>query len=66
MKIIKEAFQIRIIGKCLNKEDILQLFNFGFSKENVIKKYKRDNKLKIEEARKVVESTLLEDIKERR
>ncbi len=38
MQIVKEAFQVKIIGKCLNKEDILQLFSFGFSKENVVKK----------------------------
>lgn len=66
MQIVKEDFQVKIVGKCLNKIDILQLFNFGFSKENVIKKYKRDNKLKIEEARRVVENTLLENLKERR
>lgn len=65
MQIVNEGFQVKIVGKCLNKVDILQLFNFGFSKENVIKKYKRDNKLEIEEARRVVESTLLEDMKER-
>lgn len=66
MQIVKEDFQVKIVGKCLNKIDILQLFNFGFSKENVIKKYKRDNKLKIEEARRVVENTILENLKERR
>lgn len=66
MQIVKEDFQVKIVGKCLNKVDILQLFNFGFSKENAIKKYKRDNKLKIEEARRVVENTLLENLKERR
>lgn len=65
MQIVNEGFQIKIVGKCLNKADILQLFNFGFSKDNAIKKYKRDNKLKIEEARKVVENTLLEALKER-
>ena len=65
MQIVKEAFQVKIIGKCLNKEDILKLFSFGFSKENVVKKYKRDNKLKIEEARRIVENTLLENIQER-
>ena len=65
MQIIKETFQVKIIGKCLNEKDILQLFSFGFSKENVVKKYNRDNKLKIEDARRVVENILLKNIRDR-
>ena len=30
MQIIKEQFQTKIVGKCLEKEDILQLWKFGF------------------------------------
>ena len=65
MEIVKEEFKVKIVGKCTNETDILQLFNFGFSKDNVIKKYKRDNKLKIDEARKIVENTLLKNLQER-
>lgn len=53
-------FLITIVGKCNYKQDILQLFDFGYSKEAVVKKYKKDNKLKINEARRIVEETLLE------
>lgn len=60
MQIVKDLFQVKIVGKCLNKEDIIQLFNFGFSKDNVIKQYKKDNKIKIDEARKIVEKVLYE------
>ena len=66
MQIVKEQFQVKIIGKCLTKQDILQLFYFGFSKENVVKKYKKDNKIKEIDARKIVENTLLEEIENRR
>lgn len=38
MQIVKEQFQTKMIGKCLTKEDVLQLWKFGFSKENIAKK----------------------------
>ena len=67
MKIIKENFRAIIAGKCLTEQDIFQLFNFGFSKENIVRKYKKDNSLSDEEARKIVENTLLKFVlKERR
>ncbi len=50
------------MGECLTKQDILQLFNFGFSKESIVKKYKKDNNLDNKEARKIVENALLENI----
>lgn len=62
MQIIKEQFQTVIVGKCLEKEDILQLWKFGFSKENIAKKYAEDNKIKIAEARKVVIKFLYEEV----
>lgn len=62
MQIIKEQFQTKIVGKCLEKEDILQLWKFGFSKENIAKKYARDNKLKIAEARRLVVRFLYEEV----
>lgn len=62
MQIIKEQFQTAIIGKCLEKEDILQLWKFGFSKENIAKKYARDNKIKIAEARRLVIKILYEEV----
>lgn len=66
MRIIKEPFAVKIDGKCQTNTDILQLFNFGFSRENVIKRYKKDNKITTEEAMKVVEQVLLENILKRR
>ena len=66
MKIIKENFRAIIAGKCLTEQDILQLFNFGFSKENIVKKYKKDNSLSDKEARKIVENTLLKFILQER
>ena len=61
MQIVKEQFQVKIMGKCLTKADIMKLFNFGFSKEGIVKKYKKDNKIKEMDARKIVEETLLEN-----
>ena len=66
MKIIKEPFAVKIDGKCHTNTDILQLFNFGFSRENVIKQYKRDNKVTTEEATRIVEQVLLENILQER
>lgn len=63
MRIIKENFQVKLIGKCLTKEDILQLLRFGYDKEKAVKRYKKDKKIKTEEARKLVEQVLLEEIK---
>ena len=62
MQIINRGFRIEIIGKCEKEIDVLQLFNFGMSKENVIKKYKKDNKIKIDEARSFVEHVLYRNI----
>lgn len=61
MQIVKEQFQVKITGKCLTKADIMKLFDFGFSKEGIVKKYKKDNKIKEVDARKIVEETLLEN-----
>lgn len=63
MQIIKKNFQIILVGKCSTKEDILLLLKFGYDKEKATKQYKKDNKLKIEEARRVVEQVLLEEIR---
>lgn len=62
MQIIKEQFQTKIVGKCTEKEDILQLWRFGFSKENIAKKYARDNKLKIADARPIIIKFLYEEV----
>lgn len=66
MRIVEENFRAIIVGKCSTKQDILQLFNFCFSKESVIKKYKKDNSLNHEGARKIVENTLLQNILQRK
>ena len=62
MQIIKEQFQTVIVGKCLEKEDILQLWKFGFSKESIAKQYAKDNKIRIAEARKVVIKFIYEEV----
>ncbi len=62
MQVVKEQFQTKITGKCLTKEDVLQLWKFGFSKENIAKKYARDNKIKINESRQAVVRILYEEV----
>lgn len=62
MEIKKETFQIKIFGKCKTKTDIMQLFNFGYSKENIVKKYAKDNKIKEIDARRRVEEILWEEL----
>ena len=63
MQIIKKAYQIKIIGKCVDEKDIMQLWNFGYSKEGIAKQYAKDNKIKIAEARNFVIKTLYNNIK---
>lgn len=62
MQIIKEQFQVKIIGKCIEKEDILQLWKFGFSIDNIVKKYAKDNNLKSNESRKIIENFLYKEV----
>lgn len=62
MQIIREQFQTKIVGKCLTEEDILQLWKFGFSKENIAKKYARDNKIKSDESKQTVMKILYEEV----
>lgn len=66
MKIKKEQFQIKIIGKCLTKEDILNLWKFGMNKISIVKKYEKDNKIRSKEALRIVEETLYEEVKHER
>lgn len=61
MQIIKEQFQIKITGKCTTENDMLQLFDFGYSIEDIVRKYKKDNKIKISEARKIVWEVLFKN-----
>lgn len=65
MQIIKKEFQTIIVGKCITPKDIIELFNFGFDKESISKKYKKDNKVGIKEARKFVENVLFQEVKRR-
>ena len=63
MEIKKEQFQIKIIGKCLTKEDIISLWKFGMSKNSIAKKIKKDNKIESKEALRIVEKTLYEEVR---
>jgi len=62
MQIIKEQFQTKIVGKCIEKEDILQLWKFGFSIESIAKKYAKDNNLKITDSKKIVIDFLYNEV----
>lgn len=62
MRIIKEPYQIRIEGKCTTPEDIIELFNFGMSITGISRIYKKDNDLKIKEAKEIVEKVLYRKI----
>lgn len=62
MRITKEPFQTRIEGKCTTPEDIIELFDFGVSIAGISRIYKKDNDLKIEEAKEVVEKVLYRKI----
>lgn len=62
MQIIKKQFQTKIVGKCTEKKDILQLWNFGFGIESIVKKYAKDNNLKIADSRKIVIDFLYKEV----
>lgn len=46
MKVTKNGFMVKIEGKCLNNQDILAMWNFGYSIKGIIKQYAKDNKTK--------------------
>lgn len=62
MEIVREKYQTKVSGKCIDREDILLLWNFGFSKEKIAKKLKRDNKTDTQTALKIVEQILYEEV----
>lgn len=64
MQIVKQNFQVKAVGRCLTKADVSQLLKIGYDKERAIKRYQKDSKIKIEEARKVVEQVLVEELAE--
>lgn len=58
MKVTKNGFMVKIEGKCLNNQDIITMWNFGYSIKGIVKQYAKDNKTKISEASKIVETVL--------
>lgn len=58
MTITKNGFTVKIHGKCETEQDILQLYKFGYSVKGIIKQYAKDNKIKNNEAQKIVIETL--------
>ncbi len=62
MEIVKEKYQTKVKGKCVDKKDILLLWNFGVNKERIAKKFKKDNKIDTQTAMKMIEKVLYEEI----
>lgn len=58
MKVTKNGFMVKIEGKCLNNQDIITMWNFGYLIKGIVKQYAKDNKTKISEASKIVETVL--------
>ena len=58
MNVVRNGFVIKIEGKCLTNQDILDMWNFGYSMKGIAKKYAQDNKIKKTEADKIVEDVL--------
>ena len=58
MKVTKNGFMVKIEGKCLNNQDIITMWNFVYSIKGIVKQYAKDNKTKISEASKIVETVL--------
>ena len=55
MKIIRNnGFAVKIEGKCLTPNDIIQLWNFGYSIDCICNKYAKDNKIQVSKARAIV------------
>lgn len=46
----------------MEKEDILQLWKFGFGIDGIVKKYAKDNKIKLDEAKKIVVELLYKEV----
>lgn len=41
MEVISNGFELKITGKCLTNYDVIKLFNFGYSKEGIVKKIQK-------------------------
>lgn len=54
MEIKKNGFTVKIEGKCLTPNNIIELWKFGYSLDGICKKYARDNKIQISKARTIV------------
>lgn len=49
---------VKIQGKCENEQDIITMWNFGYSLKGITKQYAKDNKIKVSEADKIVTDIL--------
>ena len=58
MIVTQNDFMVKIQGKCENEQDIITMWNFGYSMKGIAKKYAQDNKIKKTEADKIVEDVL--------
>ncbi len=58
MKIIKNGYSVKIEGKCLTPNNIIELWNFGYTINGICKKYAKDNKIQISKAREIVGNIL--------
>ena len=59
MKIVRtNSFFVKIEGKCLTPNDIIELWKFGYSLNGICKKYAKDNKIQISKARSIVGDSL--------
>lgn len=58
MIVEKTMFSVRIKGKCETEQDIITMWNFGYSLKGIIRQYAKDNKMKVKEADKIVTNVL--------
>lgn len=62
MIVAKNGFMIKIQGKCENEQDVITMWDFGYSIKGIIKQYSKDNKIKISEADKIVTAIIYKNV----
>lgn len=67
MNIQKNYFMVKMTGICKTEYDVMQMqmWDFGFSMEAISRKFAKDNKIKISEARPMITDMIYRNVMKR-
>ena len=65
MNIQKNHFMVKMTCICKTEYDVMQMWDFGFSMEAISRKFAKDNKIKISEARPMITDMIYRNVMKR-